>query len=138
MKKCKACGLDKPHTEFHQQAATRDGLQVYCKTCSNEKSKQWRRNNPRDRTDSNRKFWYKNAYGITFEQKVEMIAAQDGCAICHRALDSEKGSHVDHDHATGALREILCGRCNMALGLFGEDTAVLRSAIAYLDKHENL
>ena len=41
-----------------------------------------------------------------------MLAAQDGkCAICLTA----SAAHIDHDHATGKVRGMLCFRCNAAL-----------------------
>lgn len=44
-----------------------------------------------------------------------MLAAQDGhCALCP-ATPKTRRLHVDHDHKTGAVRGLLCYRCNNAL-----------------------
>lgn len=41
---------------------------------------------------------------------------------------------MDHNHATGTNRGLLCAKCNAAIGLFGEDTERMTSAISYLEK----
>jgi hypothetical protein len=61
-----------------------------------------------------------------------MLAAQGGlCAICRAA----PAGHVDHDHVTGAVRELLCFNCNGGLGQFRDDPAVLRAAADYVERH---
>lgn len=59
---------------------------------------------------------------------------EDRCAICGvdlRSLPSGR-VHADHCHATGALRGVLCQRCNSGLGFFKDDPKRLEAAIAYL------
>jgi hypothetical protein len=82
-------------------------------------------------------------YGITFEQYAEMFHAQGGCcAICrnpetrvdHRTKKISRLA-VDHDHKTGAVRALLCGKCNGLLGRADDDPDRLRAAIAYLERH---
>lgn len=70
-----------------------------------------------------------------------MLAAQGGvCAICGRAemRVSKHGTPftlpVDHDHATGKVRGLLCSNCNAALGLVGDSIDTLRGMIAYLER----
>jgi hypothetical protein len=51
-------------------------------------------------------------YGITAEGYDALLKAQGGkCAIC-RARPVSKRLAVDHDHKTGAVRGLLCSRCN--------------------------
>lgn len=57
------------------------------------------------------------------------------CAICGNDLRLEKKVNVDHDHATGKVRAILCVRCNLSVGLI-EDTKWIKKALKYLKKHK--
>ena len=81
-----------------------------------------------------RKSHLKVAYGITPEDYNQMFVDQDGCcAICsiHQS-ELNKRLAVDHCHATGEVRGLLCDKCNMALGLFKDDQDLLNKAIHYL------
>jgi len=74
-------------------------------------------------------------YRITPEQYDEQLITQDErCAICGATESQDRWQTlaVDHDHETGALRGLLCGHCNKALGLFGDDITRLEAAIHYL------
>lgn len=57
-------------------------------------------------------------YDKTPGQIKAMLRDQDGkCAICRAPLEwPARGTHIDHDHATGAVRGILCALCNIGLG----------------------
>jgi hypothetical protein len=73
-------------------------------------------------------------YGVTKEQYEAMLAAQDGvCAICHQ-IRGKRQLGVDHNHATGEVRGLLCGPCNMGLGAYHDDVELLRAAISYLER----
>ena len=75
-------------------------------------------------------------YGVTPERFADMLAEQDErCAICRKTFKDARDTHIDHDHATGAVRDLLCGNCNPGLGKFLDDPALLRAAADYLDKH---
>ena len=81
-------------------------------------------------------------YGITFRQYSAMVAAQCGtCAICGvvpaenpEASAKHRRLVVDHDHLTGAIRDLLCSRCNLMLGQGQDDPGRLEAAAAYLRK----
>lgn len=72
-------------------------------------------------------------YGITIEKYEEMLEAQGGrCAIC-LCRPRTRNLAVDHDHFTGQLRGLLCGRCNHGLLQFAqEDITILKRAVEYL------
>lgn len=74
-------------------------------------------------------------FGITIDQYDAMLAEQDGlCAICGLKCTSGRQLAVDHDHKTGAVRGLLCGNCNRALGHLQDDLRNARAAVAYLEK----
>lgn len=83
----------------------------------------------------------KRDFGLTEQQYMAMHDAQDGCcAICGEAETMERAGQVrwlavDHDHADGHLRQLLCSACNSGLGNFKDDPVRLRAAAAYLDRH---
>lgn len=75
-------------------------------------------------------------YGLTVPQLREIVAPGK-CGICGTtAPKSKKPWHIDHDHATGVVREMLCHRCNAGLGFFGDDERRLTAAIEYLRRHK--
>lgn len=87
--------------------------------------------------------WYHTAsrYGLTRDQVEAMLAAQGGrCAICSVELAGARlerdSPQIDHCHATGKARGILCRLCNTGLGNFRDDRALMRTAIAYLEAHQ--
>jgi len=82
-------------------------------------------------------------YGITLFDYNQMHANQNGlCAICKKAevvVDRRTGKlrmlAVDHCHAKGHLRKLLCHSCNNGLGAFKDNPALLRAAAEYLEQH---
>lgn len=58
-------------------------------------------------------------YGLTPEQVETMLVRQNHrCAICQGERDTGRRLHVDHCHKSGAVRGLLCPRCNSQLGWF--------------------
>ncbi len=73
-------------------------------------------------------------YGISPEDYDALFASQgERCAICGGDDHRAKGWHLDHDHATGKVRGILCGPCNLMLGNANDDPARLLAAAEYLE-----
>lgn len=74
-------------------------------------------------------------YKLTLEQVNAMITAQNGaCAICLEPFKSTRDTHVDHNHETGKVRQLLCTMCNHGVGNFKERPINLQRAIEYLQR----
>jgi hypothetical protein len=74
-------------------------------------------------------------FGITSDQYNALLLSQDGvCAICKRLCKSGRNLAVDHCHATGLVRGLLCTKCNTAIGALDEREDLMLSAIDYLKK----
>jgi hypothetical protein len=128
VKQCAKCKQIKLFSEFNKKTKSKDGCQPYCRDCSKATQKEWHIENPSVSLLRN--------YGITIEQKLEMIASQDNrCAICKEPFVIMKHTHVDHCHGSTKIRGILCNQCNTALGSFKDSPLLLQSAINYLEKH---
>ncbi len=64
--------------------------------------------------------YYLRSYGITEKNYQDMVQAQDGkCGICGR-IPKSGPLRVDHCHATGTVRGLLCTGCNTTLGWLGD------------------
>lgn len=70
-------------------------------------------------------------HGVGVEQIESMLVEQNHrCATCLNIF--VKTPHLDHCHATGKIRGLLCGPCNMALGLVKDKSETLARMITYL------
>jgi hypothetical protein len=73
-------------------------------------------------------------YKILREEFEELVYAQHGeCAIC--SIYKGDTLDLDHDHASGKRRDLLCRACNIGLGQFGDDIDTLEKAVKYLEFH---
>jgi len=98
--------------------------------------KRWIMGNLTKNAEAQRRRYLKRQYGITPEDYARLYREQGGvCAICKGVPKPGERFHVDHDHETGALRSLLCGKCNTALGMFLDSPELLREAAAYLERH---
>lgn len=117
-KLCTNCGEVKGVDDFTRMPSASDGLHSWCHDCARYIA-------------FVRKL--KRSYNLTYQDYETMINDQDGrCAICFK---EPTRFHVDHDHSTGKVRQLLCAQCNSGLGMFQDDPDVLLSAIEYLKKH---
>ena len=160
-KKCYSCNLIKTKTEFYLARARKDGLTSRCKICSGAANRKWRKDNPDRYTSYSRNYYEKNRehcqekskrkYALdpkkhrgkglrhrywpelSWEQALEkfetMAMTQDySCAICKERTKL----YVDHNHATGKVRGLLCSLCNTALGHIREDAQIGKRLLEYL------
>lgn len=77
----------------------------------------------------------RHTYGMVKAEYDERLAAQGGaCAICGDLRFSRGRKHldVDHDHSTGAVRGILCNRCNQNVGRVERSIARFPGVLEYL------
>jgi hypothetical protein len=119
MKRCGKCKEVKNLSEFDTNSSRVDGLQHRCRKCV-------------------RNARFLKEYGITLAEYDTMFEAQNGrCAICKQAQYCKRWLSVDHDHATGKIRALLCSLCNTALGALGESPSRLFNAMEYLAKHQD-
>lgn len=79
----------------------------------------------------------KRKYGIGINEYNVMLIAQSGkCAICEKDhVDCRNGLYVDHDHASGKVRSLLCQECNTGLGNFKDSRDIVIKALHYIDRH---
>lgn len=97
--------------------------------------RKWSRNNKARRKEIDRNYLLKKRYGITLQAYNAMLTAQGGgCAICGARPETVHHGTlpVDHCHATGKTRGLLCDNCNRALGLLKDDVERVRKMAAYL------
>ena len=118
-KTCRACGMDLPIEEFYLSTRGRSvGYRSQCATCVIERQKI--RN-------------LMSKYGLTPERFEQMVADQGGvCAICDEPPAQGSSLYVDHDHATGDVRGLLCRQCNAGIGMLKDDAAIVRRAADYM------
>jgi len=88
-----------------------------------------------------RVYWndLRKKYGISRDQFEAMFETQGRrCAICRSDRPGTPSGRffIDHDHATGRVRAILCGHCNSAVGYVREDPAIALAVAEYLFKHK--
>lgn len=118
VKLCRTCRVEKPSSDFY--ADTRTGwLAKECKPCACRRSAERARIRHTGRPE-----WGAQAVD-------RLVELQGGlCAIC--GIDIHRRPHLDHCHATGAVRGALCGKCNTGLGMFRDSPLFCEKAAIYL------
>jgi hypothetical protein len=126
-KVCPRCKLEKPKEAFGTHCTNKDGLRSHCRKC---------------RTEMERPGGIRRHHGISLEDYDMMFAKQKGlCACCGKPETSKKRKDrcslsIDHDHKTGKVRQLLCHRCNVVLGLVYENPTLCELLRSYILKHK--
>lgn len=72
-------------------------------------------------------------YGLSVSEYEKILSDQNNvCAVCESTFKNAKDTHIDHCHTTGAVRGILCHRCNTGIGMLGDTAEGVQRALAYL------
>lgn len=106
-------------------------------------NRQWAANNPekmaeysanwraKQTPERRRAIWLKSKYKLTEEQYQEILAHDGTCDSCG---ETPEKPHVDHCHATGRFRGILCPGCNQAAGLLRDSPEKALALSQYLER----
>ena len=141
---CSACKQWLPLVDFGSDKSRKDGLSTLCRPCAKTRYKAWVEANrehhlarARERAQkvplSRRQDHHrKHRYGMEAGQYDRMLAAQGGrCGVC--GTEPKKPLVVDHDHATGNVRGLLCYTCNRGLHML-DAPGMLEAALRYLGR----
>lgn len=155
-RRCPRCKKDKLLSAFYViKSGPRAGrIHGWCKSCQTEAAREryqsfpekaarrraanraWLAANPEKRDRWARQSWLRRRYGMTIEEYDALLASQNGaCAACGGLDPNGRRLAVDHDHATNAVRGLLCDFCNRAIGLVRDDPRVADGIAAYLRAH---
>jgi len=79
----------------------------------------------------------RHLYRLTQDDHLALVERANGhCPICGTAIgrknDEKRTAVIDHDHVTGTVRGLICDSCNVGLGRFNDDPALLLAAAIYL------
>jgi hypothetical protein len=120
-----------PNFRNRELAASRKYKDANKDVC-NSKSRKYRKDNLMYFREEH----LKRLYGITCADYDRMLLEQNGvCAICGTTEPGHKKNYfcVDHCHATGKVRKLLCSACNVGLSRFKDNPELLRKAALYLE-----
>lgn len=127
---CKDCEKEFPLSFFLRNSGSKLGRMWCCRPCYATRQETRK---ARDRI-KHREARLARTHGVPTAEIQSLFSRQEEkCAICRLQLDRHsRDAHVDHCHATGRIRGILCRKCNHGIGLFQDDAAVLMAAAMYL------
>ncbi|MER7008850.1 endonuclease domain-containing protein [Dactylosporangium sp. NPDC000555] len=136
---CRRCGETKPRDAFYNLPHTTAPRRP-CKACILQDKRTRYATQDGDRISHAQVL--REKHNLTPAEYDRMLTAQGGlCAIC-RKPETTRGRGgtprrltVDHDHRTGAVRKLLCHRCNLVTWAVQENPGLLDMVRAYLDGH---
>jgi hypothetical protein len=138
---CNLCETVKSVDAFVKDKRLSSGIRGRCKQCVKTLAKEIADNNRAATRLANKRSYIARNYGLSYEEYQAKLAAQKNeCSICQNfiqeACENKLGknyeAHLDHDHESDEIREFLCYRCNVGLGLFRDDPELLSKAAKYL------
>src|SRR3990167_3567526 len=130
IRKCNKCSIEKSlDDDFHKHPK---GRQYTCKLCANARAKEWNKGRYGIRKAKDpmchRRAQLRVRYGLTVEHYKQMEVNQGGrCLLCGKTCRLV----VDHNHATGQVRGLLCSSCNKVLGYI-ENQEWMKRTLSYL------
>jgi len=133
---CNPCGRELPQSAFH--VSRWGSMGAYCIECVKEKNRE--RYDVCGRQEQAEKARRRN-YGLEPAQYDAMLAEQGGkCKCCGVDLSSLRSRfvQVDHDYATGAVRGIICRRCNLTIAMAQDSIDVLTDCAQYLRRENDM
>lgn len=132
---CSRCKVDKEQKQFHKDRTKKDGLSYYCKECTREYNKEYRKTHP-ELKDKKKKYW------IEYRLKVLSYYSNGElkCNCCGEniyeflSIDHIDGGGNSHRKELGSKYiyswliqnnfpegfQVLCHNCNMAKAFYGE------------------
>ena len=114
-KTCSKCKKEKELDQFSKDSSAKNNIRSQCRLCCSIWNKEYNKNN----THKRRRYKDKRRYGLTSKQSdiVSQLRIEGLCMCCGigGALNRYNKLYVDHDHNTGAVRGLLCRKCNTAL-----------------------
>lgn len=147
LRKCTRCKEVLDRSMFYVQKKGLDGRTSTCKKC-NTKDRNKLYNDPikGQRMKKTGAEWkMKRQYGVSVAEYDAMLVRQGhACACCRKPIfrfnsgAGKKAAHVDHCHESGLVRGLLCGHCNVSIGMAGDNIWVLEQMIGYLERCSNL
>jgi hypothetical protein len=143
IKKCSKCGEVKTTNNFNKDCHKKSGFRTCCKQCQafskavySKTKTRVIKNYSKQNSEKAKRSKLRVHFNLTLEQYYEQLESQNSlCAICgHPEEVIKRRLCVDHDHITGQVRGLLCGKCNCAIGLLGDDPTLIKAALTYLKK----